>query len=110
MAKLPSTPIPGSYKAVPEGIVFTDADKQAAITVTVRLRRKNELPAASLGSEVITRAVYENDYAASQEDADDVEAFAHEQHLSTLEVNLARRSIMLTGTIHDFSEAFGVTF
>ncbi len=110
MAKLPSTPIPGSYKAVPEGIVFTDADKQAAITVTVRLRRKNELPAASLGSEVITRAVYENDYAASQEDADEVEAFAHEHHLSTLEVNLARRSIMLTGTIHDFSEAFGVTF
>ena len=77
------------------------------ITVTVRLRRKKDLPASG---NLLTREQYLNDYASAQEDAEKVEAFAHENLLSTVEIDLARRSIMLTGKLADFETAFNIKF
>jgi len=71
----------------------------------VRLRRKKDLPAIG---EILTREAYERDYAAAQEDAEQVEAFAHAHLLSTVDVNLARRSVMLAGRTSDFEKAFGI--
>lgn len=77
------------------------------ITVTIRLRRKKQLPAQG---ELLSREQYFSDYSAAQEDADKVEAFAHQYLLSTKEVNLARRSLILTGKLSDFEKAFGIKF
>ena len=77
------------------------------LTVTVRLRRKKELPAIG---EILSREVYERDYAAAQEDVEQVEAFAHAHQLSTAGVHLARRSIMLTGKASDFEKSFNIQF
>ena len=77
------------------------------ITVTIRLRRKKDLPPTG---KLLTREQYLNDYSSAQEDAEKVEAFAHEHLLSTAEINLARRSIMLTGKLTDFETAFNIKF
>jgi kumamolisin len=77
------------------------------ITVTVRLRRKKVLPESG---NLLTREQYLNDYASAQEDAEKVEAFAHENLLSTVEIDLARRSVMLTGKLADFETAFNIKF
>ncbi|WP_179412962.1 S53 family peptidase [Mucilaginibacter sp. E4BP6] len=77
------------------------------ITVTIRLRRKKDLPTTG---ELLTREQYLNDYSSAQEDAEKVESFAHQNLLSTAEINLARRSIMLTGKLSDFETAFNIKF
>jgi len=77
------------------------------ITITVRLRRKKELPATG---EILSREVYERDYAATREDVEQVEVFAHAHQLSTADVHLARRSVMLTGRTSDFEKAFNIQF
>jgi kumamolisin len=79
--------------------------KDETITVTVRLRRKRELP--TIGK-LLSREQYASDYASAQEDADKVEKFAHERLLSTAGIDLARRSVMLSGKISDFESAFNV--
>jgi kumamolisin len=81
--------------------------QEDTITVTVRLRRKKQLPTPGI---LLTREEYLNNYASAQSDADKVEAFAHEHLLSTVEVNLARRSVILTGKLADFETAFGIKF
>ena len=81
--------------------------QEDTITVTVRLRRKKELPAPGI---LLTREDYLNNYASAKEDADKVEVFAHEHLLSTVDVNLARRSVILTGKLADFETAFGIKF
>lgn len=75
------------------------------ITVTVRLRRKRELPAG----EILSRELYARDYAASQEDIEKVEAFAHSHLLTTVEADLGRRSVILRGKLSDFEKAFNTT-
>ncbi|WP_158989085.1 S8 family serine peptidase [Mucilaginibacter sp. L196] len=77
------------------------------ITVTIRLRRKKELPPIG---KVLTREQYLNDYSSAQADAAKVEAFAHEHLLSTAGIDLARRSVMLTGKVSDFETAFSIKF
>lgn len=99
----------GSYKPVEPGAVLQETDKNEVITVTVRLRRKQELPAAAFTGEVISRAGYENDFGASMSDVELVETFAHAYQLSTVSVNLARRSVQLTGKVGDFETAFGTS-
>ena len=86
-----------------------EINKDDAITITVRIRRKKELPPESFIGQHLTREVYESDYAASLADAGLVEEFAHRHGLSTTNVDLARRSVMLTGKISDFETAFNVT-
>jgi kumamolisin len=64
------------------------------------------LPAKSLTGKTLSRDNYQKNYGANKEDADKVEAFAHQHNLSTVEVSLARRSVILTGTVGDFESAF----
>jgi len=77
------------------------------ITVTIRLRRKKNLPPTG---KLLTREQYLNDYSSAQEDAEKVEAFAHKYLLSTAGIDLARRSVMLTGKLSDFETAFNIKF
>ena len=57
----------------------------------------------------MSRKIYQESYAASKEDADLVEAFAHEHGLSTVEVSLPRRTIILKGTLSDCEAAFNTS-
>ena len=108
MKKENSIKLAGSYKPVLPGGTLQEVDKEETITVTVRLRRKKELSSETFTEKILTRATYESKYAASPEDVAKVEAFAKEHSLTTVEVDLARRSILLTGTINNLEQAFNV--
>ncbi|HEY0177895.1 MAG TPA: protease pro-enzyme activation domain-containing protein, partial [Pedobacter sp.] len=108
MIKLENIKLAGSYKNVSPPGELQEPDKEEIITVTVRLRRKKKLPSGFSAAKLLTRETYEQDYAASLQDADQVEAFAHEYLLSTAGVDLARRSVMIRGKISDFENAFDV--
>lgn len=84
-------------------------DPGEIIEVTVRLRRKKELPTGVKKGAVMSRKIYRDNYAASKEDADQVEAFAHAHGLSTVEVSLPRRSVILKGALSDFETAFNTS-
>ena len=58
---------------------------------------------------VISRKMYQENYAASKKDADQVEVFAHEHGLTTVEVSLPRRSIVLRGALSGFEAAFNTS-
>ena len=84
-------------------------DPGEIIEVTVRLRRKKELPTSVKKVKVMSRKNYQKNYASSQKDADKVEAFAHGHGLTTVEVSLPRRSVILKGTLSDFENAFNTS-
>ncbi|WP_183572238.1 S53 family peptidase [Mucilaginibacter sp. X5P1] len=109
MENQPNTKLTGSFKPLKAGANLQDTNKDEVITVTVRLRRKKELPADAMKGNFLTRDKYESDYGASLEEAEQVEAYAHEYGLSTVSVNLARRSVHLTGTVSEFEKAFNTT-
>jgi kumamolisin len=106
------TPIPGA-KAV--GPVASDE----RFEVTVRLRPKSSLQAlaasGALSDELpkkrkyLSREEYAKTHGADPADVAAVEGFAKAQHLTVVETNAARRSVVLSGTAADFSKAFGVS-
>jgi kumamolisin len=80
-------------------------DPTEIITVTLILRRRNaNLPPA--GSRTFTREEFARKYGADPADVDAVERFAEENDLTITEVDLARRSVQLSGTIGNMNEAF----
>ncbi|HJZ49955.1 MAG TPA: protease pro-enzyme activation domain-containing protein, partial [Roseiflexaceae bacterium] len=109
-------PVPGSLRApLPGARAIGPADPQARIEVTVLVRPSQALAApdalsASLPNQrrYMSRKEFEQTHGAAPEDLAKVEAFAHDHHLDVVEVNLAGRTIRLSGTIADFSAAFGV--
>jgi len=101
--------LPGSHKAPHPGETTGKINPEEAIEVTVRIRRKKSLESKLNSGERVTHKNYEKEFGAAQKDADKVEAFAHEYHLSTSEVSLARRSVILKGSVADMEKAFGVS-
>jgi kumamolisin len=101
--------LPGSHKAAHPTGTTGKADSNETIQVTVRIRRKKSIE-SKLGTDYrITHSTYEKEFGASQKDVDKVEAFAHDYHLTTVETSLARRSVILSGTVSDMEAAFGVS-
>src|SRR5690349_772256 len=80
-------------------------DPNSLITVTILLRRRNShLPNPE--SETLTREDFARRFGADPADVAPVEEFAEENDLTVVEVNLARRSIVLSGTVANMNEAF----
>jgi len=99
----------GSNRIAPAAAAaLKKVDPETFIEITVRIRRKKSIDEALAAEQIISREDYEKEFAASKEDADAVEAYAHEHHLTTVAVELARRSVILKGKISDFEEAFAV--
>lgn len=98
----------GSSRVAPASAELKKIDPETFIEVTVRIRRKKSLDEALAAGERISREEYGKEFGASQKDADLVESYAHEHHLTTVTVDAARRSVVLKGKISDFEEAFGV--
>ncbi|HUZ58606.1 MAG TPA: S53 family peptidase [Hanamia sp.] len=108
MAEQSNFKLAGSYRSFPLATTdkVSEPERSEIMEVTVMLRRKKKLPPRVFKGNILSRKNYENTYASAREDANKVEAFAHTHGLSTVEVNLARRSIILRGTLSDFETAF----
>ncbi|MDQ6706267.1 MAG: S53 family peptidase [Acidobacteriota bacterium] len=112
-------PVPGSERKPVTGAVPGGApDPNHVIEVTVVLKPKappHNLPSAeALGLQLpsqrtyLTRAELENSRGADPADAAKIETFAHDHDLTVVSVDLARRSIVLSGGASAMSQAFGV--
>jgi len=75
------------------------------IDVTVVLRRRSSRPPKE--GQILSREQFERRYGADPADVERVEQFAAEYDLTVAEVDLARRSMRLGGTIANMNEAFG---
>lgn len=83
------------------------------VTVLLRSRAGGEGPAkekpSSAGAERrLSREEFVNTFGAIPEDLGKIEEFAHEYNLTIVEKSLAKRSVVLTGTVANFSKAFQV--
>lgn len=101
--------LPGSHKAAHATPAAGKVNRDEAIEVTIRIRRKKSIEPNIKSGERVTHKNYEKIFGASQRDADKVEAFAHQYHLTTVDSDLARRSVILKGSAADMEAAFGVT-
>ena len=99
--------VPGSERKPQEGAKVIGApDLSEVIEVTVLLRRPKPL-VPYVGAAPLTREEFAAEYSANTADVALVEAFAHEHDLTVVSVDLARRSIVLSGSIAMMNEAFG---
>ena len=99
--------VPGSERKPEEGArVVGVPDLYEVIEVTVLLRRPKPLPPHG-GAAPMTREEFAAGFSANTADVDLVDAFAHQHDLTVVSVDLARRSIALSGSIAAMNEAFG---
>jgi len=90
---------------IPRSQTVGSPDPDSLITATVLLRRRSsQLP--DPGSETLTREEFARRFGADPDDVAPVEEFANENDLTVVEVDLARRSIVLVGTVANMNEAF----
>jgi kumamolisin len=82
-------------------------DPQERIEVTVYLRRKVALPPP--GAKSVSREQFAGMYGADPDDVSLIQGFAHEYGLDVVDINVARRSVVLSGTVEALTSAFGAT-
>ena len=106
-------PLPGSDKAAPEATPLNTLDASQVLTVTIRICRKRSLSSLvtteSVVSETVSRSDYASRYGADPAVVKQVEAFATAYDLTLVDQSLARRSVMLRGTVAQMEKAFGIT-
>ncbi len=106
----------GSEKQpLPDARIIAPAPADERLEVTVRLRPRTPLPdATSLlqpsadPAPILTRQAYNARYSADPKDIARVRRFASANHLTVVRASAPRRSVMLSGTVADFSKAFSV--
>jgi kumamolisin len=116
MASKKMVSIPGSQKKpLKDAQVVAPAPSDERFEVTVRVRPKNVLPDAQdmlklsgVPSVQLTHEQYEERYGADTKDLALVRKFAEEHNLSVVRESVARRSVILSGTVVNFNRAFGV--
>src|SRR5579871_5059854 len=109
-------PLPGS-----RAVGAADPGERMEVTVVVHPKSRDEaekqartlIEARALGSispeeERRARNNFHLVHDANPDDLDKVEQFARQHRLTVVEKSAARRSVVLSGTVKDFSEAFGV--
>ncbi|MGZ5202063.1 MAG: S53 family peptidase [Telluria sp.] len=107
--------LPGIAPAAPAGarsIGPVPADER--FDITVRVRRRAELPPHPMGGSLgqrqyLTREQYAAQHGASQEDMDAVAGFARQHGLAVIECSAARRSVFLSGTAAQVAAAFNTS-
>ena len=99
-------PLDGSRRVLPPDAQITGTpDPNQTIEVTVVLRRRAPLPEPVPG-QTISREEFARTYGADPADVEKVKQFAEEHQLKVSEVHLDRRSLILSGTIANFTTAF----
>src|ERR1700730_1166123 len=108
--------IRGSQKRpLPDATVIAPAPQDERLEVTVRLRPRTPLPKASdllkpssAPIPVLSHDEFNKNFGANQKDIVQIRKFAHANNLSVVRESVSRRSVMLSGTIEDFNNAFQV--
>lgn len=100
--------LPGSTKAAPAATPLNTRDPNEMATVTIRVRRKNSIDPALEKGQRISREEYAEQYGSSDEDLARVEAFAAANHLSIVDSDKGRRSVIVNGSVSDLEKAFQV--
>jgi len=97
----------GSERSIPsDSSVIGIADPKEEVSATVVIRRRtSELPPP--GSPSISRPEFAGLYGADPADVQQIERFAAAYDLTVGQVDLSRRSIVLSGTVANVNEAFG---
>jgi kumamolisin len=108
-------PLKGSAKALlPGAQVVGKADPAERLEVSVRLRRRDQagfeshLAAVTGGGQPISHESYVEQFGADPADIAAVEAFAAVNGLHPVQQDRARRTVVLSGTVAQFNNAFGV--
>jgi kumamolisin len=119
MAQIPSThralakterkPIPGAKKIGP-------ADPDEKLTVSIRVRRRHDAPAMpglrdyapNAPRQRFTREELAAKFGASPQDLERVAQFGEEYGLKVVESSIARRTVVLSGTVAQMNRAFAV--
>jgi kumamolisin len=97
----------GSERKPQDGArVVGTANPTDIIEVTVVVRRRNPL---EISGEVtrVSREEFAERYGANPADLPPIEGFAREHDLTIVDVNLARRAVVVSGTVANMNEAFG---
>jgi kumamolisin len=104
------TAIEGSErKPLPGAVATGRANANAVIDVSIKLRRKKELPVLTTRpNTVMSREQLRDTFGASQADVDKVVQTLGPFGLSVVHVNLGSRTIRLRGTISTMESAFQV--
>jgi kumamolisin len=103
MPELTRKALPGSNRDAPVHDRVGDVDPEARATVTVYLRGTEPSPGR------LTREQYRAAHGAADADVQAVRQFAAEHGLSVGDVDLARRSVELSGPVGKLASAFEAT-
>ena len=90
---------------VPDATLAGSPNPLDLVNVTVLVKGRHPIPEP--GAEIISRSEFAERYGAAHADIEAVTQFAEEFDLTVGEVNIARRSIELVGTVANMNEAFG---
>ncbi len=111
-------PLPGSERTVEQGSkLIGDCDPSEKIEVFVMLRRQRQAQFDALMSRIeagdpnvepLSRDTLAKDYGASPDDIAKVKAFAAAHGLTVVRADPAARSVLLSGTVEQFQNAFEV--
>ncbi|MHA4810688.1 S53 family peptidase [Flavitalea flava] len=100
--------VPGSTKAAPKEAKLDTLNPNDCATVTIRIKRQKSIDKAVEKGQRISREEYAAEYGASDESLSRLEDFATDNHLSVVESDKARRSVIVKGKIADLEKAFQV--
>ncbi|MGA2741311.1 MAG: S53 family peptidase [Bryobacteraceae bacterium] len=95
-------------RPVANAVAVSSPDPNQIVDVTILVRRRAPLPALSGG--LVKREDFAGLYGGLPGDARLVEDFAGQNDLTVREVDFARRSVVLSGTLANVAEAFGIDF
>src|SRR5215813_6475419 len=111
-------PLKGSERTpLPGATAVGKADPAERLEVTIILRRRTadalkaqvaKLAAGERSATHLTREEFAKQFGADPGDIDVVKKFAQEHELAAVQVDPARRTIVLAGTVSQFNQAFGV--
>jgi kumamolisin len=100
---------------MPGAKALSEVNPAERFSVTVLLRPKSEMAIAAKNGKAalaakrhLTREEFAAKHGAHPEDIQKVEEFAHDNELDVSSVDLARRSVVLSGTVASFNRAFRV--
>lgn len=108
MANFKKIPLHGSFKQKPLGKPAKNINKEELITVTIRLRRKNEITTAIAQGKQLSHREFAQEYGVDEKDLQEVESYCKEHKLKLTKNDPASRSLVYQGKITDFEQAFTV--
>ena len=106
-------PLPGSEKSAPEGTQLSTLKPTDVFEVTVRVNRRQPIDALVTTeapvAQPLSQSQYTRRFGGDPATLRAVEAYLHTHGLSTVLLSAARRSVIVRGTVEQFSAAFGVS-